>query len=197
MREVVDQAIQDGEDFFLPVDAHVDVNAVDDHLASPPLGPLDQFGVALFVRDGLQQGRAEGVAAGAKHLDAHGVGDFTDGGEGTAEVFFGVLDRLADPGDEFYGIEEQFALDMGVFVVLIEVRVVCGHALQDVVCDGYQFPCACIDERQLPLHTQCRLPGWRKINLHVVPSLCCFGRTRFPAAGPPAVGSSLMQPERP
>ena len=89
MREVVDQAVQHGEHLVPPVQPHMDVDAVDHHLPAPPLGAVDQLGVAGLVRDRLQLGRAERVAAGAEDLHAHGIGDFADGGKGPAQVLLG------------------------------------------------------------------------------------------------------------
>jgi hypothetical protein len=75
------------------------------------------------------------MAACAEYLHSHGVGHFADGGEGAAEVLFGFLDRFADSSDEFHRVQEQFALDVGVFVVFVEVRMVRRDTLKDVVRD--------------------------------------------------------------
>jgi len=112
------------------------VDAVDHQLASPPLGAVDQLGVPRLVRDGLELRRAEGVAAGGEHFHAHGIGDFADRGEGPAEVLLGFGGCFADAGHEFHGVEQQFLLDVRVFVVLVQLRVLGGYTAQHLVCDG-------------------------------------------------------------
>ena len=123
MREVVDQAVQDGQDLVPAVEADVDVDAVDDHLPAPPLGAVDELGVALLVRHRLQLRRAERMAAGAEDLDAHGVGDFPDRGQRAAQVRLGFGHGGADAGDELHGVQQQFLLDVRVLVVLVEFGV--------------------------------------------------------------------------
>jgi len=123
MREVVDQAVQHGQRLVAAVQADVDVHTVDDHLPAPPLGAVDQLGITGLVRHRLQLRRAERVASGAKEFHAHGIGDFADGGQGTAEVLLGFSGGLADAGHQFNRVQEQFLLDVGMLVVIIEFRV--------------------------------------------------------------------------
>ena len=158
MREVVDQAVQDGQGLVAAVQPHMDVDAVNDHLPSPPLGPVDELGVTRLVRHRLQLRRAERVAARAEQLHAHGIGDFADGGDGAAEVFFGFGSGLADPRDQFHGVEQQFLLDVRVFVVFVEFRVPGGHAAEHLVGYGSELARLPVHQCKLPLNTEGRLP---------------------------------------
>ena len=154
MREVVDQAVQHGEDLVPAVESDVDVDAVDDHLPAPPLGAVDQLGVAFLVRDGLQLRRAEGVAAGAEDLHAHRVRDFADGGKGPAQVRLRFGDGVADPGDELHRVQQQFLLDVRVLVVLVELGMLGGDAAEHLVRHRGQFAGLRVDQGELPFHTK-------------------------------------------
>ncbi|MCY1231805.1 hypothetical protein D9M72_442660 [compost metagenome] len=154
MREVVHQAVQHRQDFVAAVQAHMDVDSVDHHLAAPPLGAVDELGVAGLVRDRLQLGRAERMASGAEDLNTHGVCDFPHCGKGTAEIGLGLRHRFADAGDKLHCVEQEFLLDVGVFVVLVEFGMVGCDAAQHFIGHGRQFAGLRIDQRQLPFHTK-------------------------------------------
>ena len=154
VREVVHQAVQDGEDLVAAVEADVHVDAVDDHLAAPPLGAVNELGVAGLVRHGLQLRRAEGVASGAEDLDAHGIGDVTDRREGTAQVRFGLGHGVADPGDQLHRVQQQLLLDVRVLVVLIQLGMPGGHTAEDLVGHRGQLPGFRVDQGEFPFHTK-------------------------------------------
>lgn len=48
---VIDQAIGDGQGLVSAIQTNVNVYTVDHHLAAPPLGAVNQLGVAVFVGD--------------------------------------------------------------------------------------------------------------------------------------------------
>ena len=159
MREVIDQAVQHRKDLVPAVQSDVHMDAVNDHLPAPPLGPVNELGVACLVRDGLQLGRAEGVAPGAKDLHAHRIGHVPDSRERAAQVRLGLRDGGADAGDELHGVQQQLLLDVRVLVVLIEFGMPGRDAAQHLVRHGGQLTGLGVDERQLPFHAKSRLPG--------------------------------------
>ena len=61
---------------------------------------------------------------------------------------------FADAGDQLHGVQQEFLLDVGVFVVLVKLGVIGGDAAQHLVGHGGQFTGLAVHQGQLPFHTK-------------------------------------------
>src|SRR5699024_5283533 len=128
-------------------DADVDVDAPDDHLAAPPLGAVDDLRVGRLLADALPGAAGEGVRSGGPHVDAEFAGGVADHAELFAEVFHGLGDGVADAGDQFDGVGQEFALDP-------VAGVVAGDDVERFGGARHQFAGVAVDECDLPLDAQ-------------------------------------------
>ena len=87
------------------------------------------------------------MGAGGPDVDAEFVGGGADHVELFAEVAHGVVDGVADVGDEFDGVGEEFALDA-------VVGVVAGDDVERFGGAGHQFAGVAVDEGDLPLDAE-------------------------------------------
>jgi hypothetical protein len=141
----------DGQHLVAVLDAHVHVHPVDEHLAAPPLGAVDQRLVALLVGDALVVPLGERVGAGAHQLDPQRVGDAADLLDRPLQVRPRLLDRAADARDHLDGVEQELLADQGVLAATLG-RDRVEHRLGDLP----QVAGIGVDQRELPLDSDRR-----------------------------------------
>ncbi len=126
--------------------ADVHVHAPDQHLPSPPLGALDQFGIARGVGEFLRRPLRERVCAGTEQLHAAVPHDAARRAERLPQVVHGLARGAADAGHHFDGVAQQFLVHARVFADLGDHR---GGFVAQVA--GLR-----VDERELPLDAERR-----------------------------------------
>ena len=98
------------------------VHTPDQHLPAPPLGALDQLGIARRVGELLRRPSGEGVGAGAEQLHPAGPDDLARGAQGFAKIVHRLRDGFADAGDDLDGVAQQFLVHARVFADLGDDR---------------------------------------------------------------------------
>ncbi len=157
VREIVDQSIQYGQRLGPLVQSDVHVDAVDHHLPAPPLGAVDQGGVACLVRDCLCFDGAEGMRTGTEKFDAEWFSDFADRVHRPGQVCLRLGHGGADASDELDGVGEQLLLDVRVLVVVLEFRVLLPDAAEHLIRGGHELAGFAIHQCQFPLNAEGRL----------------------------------------
>ncbi len=148
VRVVVEQRRHDRHHLGGRRDPDVHVDAPDQHLPAPPLGALDQLGVARRVGQLLGRPPRERVGAGAEQLHAAVAHDLAGGAQGLAKIVHRLGGAVADAGDDLDGVAQQFLVHARVFADLGDDR---GGFVAQVTGRG-------VDERELPLDAEGR-PG--------------------------------------
>lgn len=124
MREVCRKGVDDGDDLALILDADVDVDPPDHHVAAPPLSPLDQGVVAGLVGHFLLVPLRERVAACGEQFDAGGIRGRAHGRDRVGDVVDRVRHRIADAAGDLDGVGEQLTRHRMAFVgaLVLECR---------------------------------------------------------------------------
>ncbi len=166
--EVVDQCVEHGHGLVPAIEPDVNVDAVDDHLAAPPLRAVDELRVALLVRDRLEARRAERVAARGEELDADAVRDAADGRHGGGEVRLGLGHGGVDVRDEFDRVEEQLLVDAGT----VSTELGCSSKTRRITSGA----------------TDTSSPPWRstRASSHSMPIVDCFDAAKSMSMAAPA-----------
>jgi hypothetical protein len=165
VRVVRQQAVHDREGLAWILDPDVHVHAPDHHLATPPLGAVDERRVALLARgDLLLEPLAERVRARAQQVDAERVGDPANALDHPLEIGDGVMHPVVRGADDLDGVGEQLAghLREGVRGVV--------QPGQHLGCGGREFAARVVDAGELPLEADGRALRRGEFDLHMTDS---------------------------
>lgn len=125
----------------------MDVHTPDEHLATPPLGSLDQLGVSVPGRELLGGPLSERMGARPEEIDADVVGDPAHHTERLGQVCNRLAGVAADTRDEFNGVAEQLFVDAIARTGVVEFT----DPLEEPRCRVRQVASLLVDERELPL----------------------------------------------
>lgn len=124
MGEHREQRAHDRQDLALVLDPDVHVHPEDEHLPTPPLGPVDEGVVPLLVGDLLVGPACERVRAGAHQLHPQRVGHGPQLTDGALDVPRRTGDGLVDAGDDLDCVEQQLLLDHRVLGLALWAQLV-------------------------------------------------------------------------
>jgi len=133
----------------------------DQHLPTPPLGALDQLGVAGCVGELLGGPLCERVGPGTEQFHAAIPDDAPSGAQGLAQILHRLTRVVTDAADHLDRIAQQFLVHARVFADLGDDR---GGFVAQVT--GLR-----IDQSELPLHTE----GWPRRAGETDVSVASFG----------------------
>ncbi len=161
VRVVIEQRRVDRHHLVRRRDAHVYVHTPDQHLAPPPLGALDQLGIARRVGENLRGPFRERMRTGAEQFHPAAANDCVRGRQRRPQIVHRLRHGIANAGDDLDGVAQQFLVHTRV--VLAEFLDHLGGHVAHVAGHG-------VDERELPLDPKGR-PG-RAGEVYVAVSRC-------------------------
>ena len=126
----------------------MDVDAVQEHLAAPVLGALDQLGVAPAVGDALAPGAREGVGARGGEVDAQPSCDGGEEVDARGDVGQAVGHGGPGLGGDLDGVEQHLAVDPR------EELAVDGGLVDDGVRALAQIVGVLVDQLELPFDSE-------------------------------------------
>ena len=166
MPEIRQQGTTDRQNFVTVFNPDVHVDAIDQHLPTPPLGAINQRCVTFFVGDFLMRPAGERMGSCTHQLDPERIGNVANFIDAVLQIPACLADRAAYARHDLDRVEQQLLTNMWVLATMRRP-----NRIKDRLSHLAQITTVAVDKRKLPFdaHRRAFRTGKRNLHAYILP----------------------------